>query len=81
MVTKKGTVMKFFLLHPSLLLLFLDPGSKIKDPGRVKIRIWDKLPGSATLLVIYGLKQVRSTVSDLLDLCHFDGPDPGLLDL
>ncbi len=42
---------KFF--HPSLLLLFLDPGSKIQDPGWVKSgsgsRIWDKHPGSATL--------------------------------
>ncbi len=42
--------------HPSLLLLFLDPGfeirdprSGIRDPGWVKIRIRDKHPGSATL--------------------------------
>jgi hypothetical protein len=35
--------------HPSLLLLFLDPGSEIRDPGWVKIRIRDKHPGSATL--------------------------------
>jgi hypothetical protein len=27
--------------HPSLLLLFLDPGSEIRDPGWVKIRIRD----------------------------------------
>ncbi len=26
-----------------------DPGSKVWDPGWVKIRIWDKHPGSATL--------------------------------
>jgi hypothetical protein len=30
-------------------LLFLDPGSEIRDPGWVKIRIRDKHPGSATL--------------------------------
>jgi hypothetical protein len=27
--------------HLSLLLLFLDPGYEIWDPGWVKIRIWD----------------------------------------
>jgi hypothetical protein len=27
--------------HLSLLLLFLDPGSEIRDPGWVKIRIRD----------------------------------------
>jgi hypothetical protein len=36
---------KFF--HPSF--LFLDPGSEIRDPRWVKIRIRDKHPGSATL--------------------------------
>jgi hypothetical protein len=39
-------------VHPSLLLLFSDPGSgmgKNQDPGWVKIRIRDKHPGSATL--------------------------------
>ncbi len=36
--------------HPSLLLLFLDPGSEIRDPEWVKIRIRDKHPGSATLI-------------------------------
>jgi hypothetical protein len=30
-----------FFFHPSLLLLFLDPGSEIRDPGWVKIRIRD----------------------------------------
>jgi hypothetical protein len=35
--------------HLSLLLLFLDPGSGIRDPGWVKIRIRDKHPGYATL--------------------------------
>ncbi len=33
----------------SFVLLFLDPGSEIRDPGRVKIRIRDKHPWSATL--------------------------------
>jgi hypothetical protein len=32
------------------LLLFLDPGSEIRDPEWVKIRIRDKHLGSATLL-------------------------------
>jgi hypothetical protein len=46
--TKNGLKKKNF--HPCLLLLFLDPGSEIRDPGWVKIRIRDKHPGSATLL-------------------------------
>jgi hypothetical protein len=37
------------LFHPSLLLLYWDPGTEIRDPGLVKIRIREKLPGSATL--------------------------------
>ena len=45
--TKIGLTKKIF--HPCHLLLFLDPGSEIRDPGWVKIRIWDKHPGSATL--------------------------------
>jgi hypothetical protein len=51
--TKKGFRTNFF--HPSLLLLFLDPGSEIRDPEWVKIRIRDKHPGSATLIfmVVY----------------------------
>jgi hypothetical protein len=45
--------------HPSLLLLFLDLGSEIRDPGsgmgknqdqRSGINIRDEHPGSATLL-------------------------------
>jgi hypothetical protein len=40
---------KNFFFHPSLLLLFLDPGSVIRDPGWVKISIRDKHPGSAIL--------------------------------
>jgi hypothetical protein len=39
---KKGMTKKFF--HPSLLLLFLDPGSEIRDPGWVKIRIGINIP-------------------------------------
>jgi hypothetical protein len=46
--TKNSMTTHFF--HPSLLLLFLDPGSEIRDPGWVKIRIRDKHPGTATLL-------------------------------
>jgi hypothetical protein len=45
--TKNGMTTNFF--HPSLLLLFLHPGSEIWDQGWVKIRIRDKHPGSATL--------------------------------
>jgi hypothetical protein len=44
--------------HPFLMLLFLDPGSEIRDPeseirdpGWVKIGIRDKHPGSATLVI------------------------------
>ncbi len=33
------------------MLLFLDPGSEIRDPGWVKIRIPDKHRGSATLIM------------------------------
>jgi hypothetical protein len=36
---------------PLLLLMFVEPGSKIRDPGWVKIRIRDKHPGSATLMM------------------------------
>jgi hypothetical protein len=43
--------------HPSVFLLFLDPGSEIRDPrseirdpGWVKIRILDKHSGSATMV-------------------------------
>jgi hypothetical protein len=32
-----------------LLVLLLDPGFEIRDPGCIKIRIRDKHPGSATL--------------------------------
>jgi hypothetical protein len=42
---KKGTTTNFF--HPSLLLLFLNPGSEIWDPGWTKIRIRD--PGWTTI--------------------------------
>ncbi len=63
--TEKGMTTIFF--HPSLLWLFLDPGSEIRDPGSgirdpglVKIRIRDKHPGSATLgitFITYCLKR------------------------
>jgi hypothetical protein len=43
--TKKGMTTNFF--SPLILLLFLDPGSEIRDPGWVKFRIRDKHPGSA----------------------------------
>jgi hypothetical protein len=51
MATKKDLTRNFF--HPSLLLLFLDPGSEIRDPEWVKIgiRIPVKHPGSAILVV------------------------------
>ncbi len=41
---KKGRTTNFFL--PPLLLLLLDPGSEILDPGWIKIRIQD--PGSTS---------------------------------
>jgi hypothetical protein len=62
--TLKGMTSNFF--YPSLLLLFLDPGSEIRDPGsgirdprseirdpgwvKIRIGIRDKHPGSATLI-------------------------------
>ncbi len=45
---KKGLTRNFF--SPLSLVTVLDPGSGIRDPGWVKIRIRDKHPGSATLL-------------------------------
>jgi hypothetical protein len=44
--TIKGMTTNYF--HPSLLMLFLVPGSEIRDP---RSGIWDKHPGSATLLI------------------------------
>ncbi len=44
---KKAWQQIFF--HQCVSLLFLDPGSEIRDPEWVKIRIRDKHPGSATL--------------------------------
>ncbi len=37
---------------PPLLVLLLDPdpGSEIRELGWIKIRIWDRHPGPATLL-------------------------------
>jgi len=35
--------------HPSLLLLFLDPGSGMGKNQDPEFGIWDKHPGSATL--------------------------------
>ncbi len=54
-VTKKGMTTNFFC-HPSLLLLFLHPGSRC-----VKIRIRDKHPGSATLVVTLGAEEMLAT--------------------
>ena len=56
-VAIKKDITNFFT--PSLLLLFLDPGSEIPDPGWVKIRIRDKHPGSVTL------------VKSIIILCHW----------
>jgi hypothetical protein len=66
--------------HPSLLLLFLDPGSGIRDPGSGMGKnqnpgsgIWDKHPGSATLhiptniIIIYlGLRRKSIELFKLL---------------
>jgi hypothetical protein len=52
--TKQGMTTIFF--HPSLLLLFLDSVSEIRDPGWLKIRIRDKHPGSATLVFNFNNK-------------------------
>jgi hypothetical protein len=43
-------------------LLFLDPGSKIRDPEWIKSGsgIGDKHPGSATLLHLYNFSKIKS---------------------
>jgi hypothetical protein len=53
--------MKTNFFHSSLLLLFLDPGSEIRDPVFVKIRIRDKHPGSATLVYVQGFPASSSS--------------------
>jgi hypothetical protein len=53
--TKKGLKTNFFSLLSFVALLFLDPGSEVRDPEWVKIRIRDKHPGSATLLLATNL--------------------------
>ncbi len=58
--TKKGMTTYFFSPF-SFVACF---GSEIRDPGWVKIRIRDKLPGSATLfLTMHSLKNFNSAVS------------------
>ncbi len=47
MATKKARTKNIF--SPPLLLLLLDPGSEIRDPRWIKIRIRNKHSGSATL--------------------------------
>ncbi len=51
--TKKGRTTNF--VDPSLLVLFLDPGSEIWDPGygMDKNQIRDKHPGYAALLLTF----------------------------
>jgi hypothetical protein len=62
--------------HSSLLFLFLDPGSEIRDPGWVKIRIRDKHPGSATQAIsIYKDKTLRIQIVEAQKL-----PDPTVLE-
>ncbi len=46
LATKNGRTKNF---PPFSLVLLLDPGSGIRDPGWIKIRIRNKHPGSATL--------------------------------
>ncbi len=53
---KKGMTTNFFSL--CLSLLFLVPGSEIRDPEWVKTRIRDKHPGSATLQKGYCFSKV-----------------------
>jgi hypothetical protein len=47
---KNGRTKKF----PPPLLVMLDTGSEIRDPGWIKIRIRNKHPGSATLARLFG---------------------------
>jgi hypothetical protein len=73
--TKKGLTTDFF--HSSLLLLFLDPGSEIRDPEWVKKSgsgIRDKHPGSTTLnkIVYYFIRD--SYYLDMVLRCGLHGP-------
>jgi hypothetical protein len=57
-----------FFTSPPLLVLLLDPGSTIRDPGWIKIRIKVKHPGSETLaycirvvpLMYYKVLEIRA---------------------
>ncbi len=50
------------------MLLFLDPGSEIRDPEWVKIRIRDKHPGSTTLslFIIIIFQSIRDAGADVI---------------
>jgi hypothetical protein len=63
--TKKSLTTYFF--HPCLLLLSLDPGSEIRDPEWVKIRIRGKHPGSATLDPDPGIPKASGSGSTTLE--------------
>ncbi len=67
--------LKKIFFHPSLFYLFLDPGSEIRDPGWVKIRIRDKHPGSATLDKTP--KSIASNAQYILDLLPLSHVGPG----
>jgi hypothetical protein len=58
-------------------LLFLDPGSGIRDPEWVKIRIRDKHPGSATLQKYgFGIRDPEKPIPDPGSGVK-KAPDPG----
>jgi hypothetical protein len=61
-VTIKKRFETFFFIH----LLFAIFGSEIRDPGRAKIRIRDKHPGSATLH-LWSFKRVKNLNISLTD--------------
>jgi hypothetical protein len=67
MSDKKGLTTNFF--HPSLLLLFLDLGSEIRDPEWVEIRFRDL--GQTSRIRNTDNKTVRSLfVNDLYNFYH-----------
>ncbi len=62
--TKK--VWQHIFFHPSLLLLFLDPGTEIRDPGWVKIRI--NIPNPQHWNNLWSLTSRLSRVGDMAGL-------------
>ena len=57
------------IFFPPLLVVLLDPGYEIRDPGWIKIRIREKHPGSATRFVSgfeFKAKKIRIPIQRLM---------------